>query len=65
MSAPAPEPEPVPAPEPEADPEPEPEPTVDAPAQQDLDGLESPAERDKGIEDDLLEIPAFLRRQAN
>ena len=36
-----------------------------APAQHDLTGLERKESLDRDVEEDLLEIPAFLRRQAN
>jgi cell division protein FtsZ len=49
-------PEPAPAPAPAAS---------KAPAQQALGGLEPSGNRERNTEEDLLEIPAFLRRQAN
>ncbi len=52
------------APEPAAAP-PEPEATAKMPAQGDLGSLEPKAGQDKDVHEDLLEIPAFLRRQAN
>ncbi|MDX1483555.1 MAG: cell division protein FtsZ [Alphaproteobacteria bacterium] len=42
-----------------------PAPPAEAPKQGDLGGLEPKAELDKDVQEDLLEIPAFLRRQAN
>ncbi|MFT5540015.1 MAG: cell division protein FtsZ, partial [Alphaproteobacteria bacterium] len=55
------------APEAQAVPEaPAPAPTVTPPArQQALGGLEPGQAKNQDIEEDLLEIPAFLRRQAN
>ena len=50
------------APEPAAT---EPEAAAEMPAQGDLGSLEPKAGLDKDIQEDLLEIPAFLRRQAN
>ncbi|MEE8141359.1 MAG: cell division protein FtsZ [Alphaproteobacteria bacterium] len=52
------------APEPAAA-APEPEAAPDLPAQGDLGSLEPKAGLDKDVQEDLLEIPAFLRRQAN
>jgi cell division protein FtsZ len=43
----------------------EPEQPSPAPQQHDLSGLEHKGTMDKDVEEDLLEIPAFLRRQAN
>ncbi|HSR56110.1 MAG TPA: cell division protein FtsZ [Alphaproteobacteria bacterium] len=55
-----------------SDPEPEPEekpaakaPSGKRPAQADLGDLEPKGSLDKDVQEDLLEIPAFLRRQAN
>jgi cell division protein FtsZ len=67
----APEAVPEAAPEAAADEAPVQEPAGDAetqtpaPAQHDLSGLEPKRTLDKDVEEDLLEIPAFLRRQAN
>jgi cell division protein FtsZ len=41
------------------------QPQAPAASQPALGGLESPPSRDRDLQDDLLEIPAFLRRQAN
>jgi len=51
-------PEPTPA-------EPQPQPAAGIPAQGDLGSLEPKVGLDNDIQEDLLEIPAFLRRQAN
>jgi cell division protein FtsZ len=40
-------------------------PAPPAPSQPALGGLEGSASRDRDLQEDLLEIPAFLRRQAN
>jgi len=59
-------PEPEPMPEPKADPEAaKAAPAVDQPPQADLGDLEPKGGLDKDVQEDLLEIPAFLRRQAN
>jgi cell division protein FtsZ len=60
----------APEPEPKAEPKAEPEPAkappaVDEPPQGDLGDLEPKGGLDKDVQEDLLEIPAFLRRQAN
>jgi cell division protein FtsZ len=57
-------PEPAPA-APEPQPQPQPQPAADMPAQGDLGSLEPKAGPDKDVQEDLLEIPAFLRRQSN
>ena len=63
----APEPAPMPAPkaEPMAEAAPAPQPAPKAPTQPALGGLEQNSSRERNAEEDLLEIPAFLRRQAN
>ncbi len=62
-AAPAPQPAPQPAPVAKT---PEPAPVAPkAPAQPALGGLEPSPGRERNAEEDLLEIPAFLRRQAN
>ncbi len=48
-----------------AAPEPEPEPESEIPSQGDLGGLDPKTILDRDVQEDLLEIPAFLRRQAN
>ena len=57
-------PEPTPA-APEPEPQPQPQPAAEMPAQGDLGSLEPKAAPDKDVQEDLLEIPAFLRRQSN
>jgi fused signal recognition particle receptor len=60
------EPRPEPKPEPKAEPEPaKAPPAVDEPPQGDLGDLAPKGGLDKDVQEDLLEIPAFLRRQAN
>ena len=63
----APAPATAPAPQ-AARPEPRPEPRAEpkpAPAQPALGGLDPAPAKDRDLQEDLLEIPAFLRRQAN
>jgi cell division protein FtsZ len=62
MPVPSRETAPEPAP---AAPEPQPQPAAEMPAQGDLENLEPKAGPDKDVQEDLLEIPAFLRRQSN
>jgi len=47
------------------EPEPQPQPATDMPTQGDLGSLKPRAGLDDDVQEDLLEIPAFLRRQAN